>query len=112
MFFVIVSLCQNYLLFCYTDFITTEIYSQIYLKQVPAILYELEKQVQYDQYFLFDIDVPWVEDGLRDLGKKRSEMFAIFRVALEIREIPYTVVPGRWSEREELVRSVIDEILK
>src|SRR5688572_15524008 len=95
----------NKFLFCDTDLITTQIYSRQYLKVVPPVLYELEKMVEYDQYFLFDIDVPWVNDGLRDLGdvRKREEMFEIFKNELTRRNIPYVLVQGDWLEREQII---------
>lgn len=94
----------NKVLFCDTDLITTQIYSRQYLQVVPPILYQLESMIQYDYYFLFDVDVPWVEDGLRDLGEKRSEMFQVFKTELERRKIPYTLVTGNWQQREETIR--------
>lgn len=99
------------ILFCDTDLITTQIYSRQYLKVVPPVLYELEKMVEYDQYFLFDTDVHWVSDGLRDLGdeKKREEMYEIFKNELERRNIPYVKVRGDWEERE---RIIVKEIVK
>lgn len=98
-------------LFCDTDLITTQIYSRQYLKVVPPILYELEKMVEFDRYFLFDIDVPWVSDGMRDLGdeKQREEMYAIFKHELDRRNIPYIKVQGDWEERE---RIIVREIAK
>src|SRR5688572_13579525 len=54
----------NKFLFCDSDLITTQIYAKHYLDTVPSVLYELEEMVTYDHYFLFDIDVPWVADGL------------------------------------------------
>ncbi len=101
----------NKLLFCDTDIITTEIYSQIYLKQVPAILHELEKQIQYDAYFLFDIDVAWVEDGVRDMGEKRAEMMYMFKNALDVRNIKYTLVSGNYQQRERIVMDRIQSML-
>ena len=99
------------ILFCDTDLITTQIYSRQYLKVVPPVLYELEKMVEYDQYFLFDTDVPWVSDGLRDLGdeKNREEMYKIFKNELERRNIPFVKVQGDWEEREIIV---VKEIIK
>jgi HTH-type transcriptional regulator, transcriptional repressor of NAD biosynthesis genes len=88
---------------CDTDVITTQLYAQIYLNEIPPILYELEKQVQYDHYFLFDIDVPWVADGLRDLGHRRQEIFTLFKNALDDRQIPYTLVSGDWKARWKTV---------
>lgn len=102
----------NKILFCDTDAITTQIYSQYYLGLVPPVLYELEKKVNYDLYFLFEIDVPWMADGLRDLPHLREEMFFLFKSALEKRNISYTLVRGNWAEREEIVRQAIEKILQ
>lgn len=103
----------NKILFCDTDLITTQIYSRQYLKVVPPILYELEKMVEYDRYFLFDIDVPWVSDGLRDLGdeKIREEMYAIFKQELERRNISYTKVQGDWDEREKIIVREVSKLM-
>ena len=46
------------------------------------MLYEIEREVHYDLYFLMDIDVPWIADPLRDLGNRRTEMMRIFKSEL------------------------------
>jgi HTH-type transcriptional regulator, transcriptional repressor of NAD biosynthesis genes len=102
----------NKFLFCDTDLITTEIYSQIYLNEVPSVLYELEKQIQYDVYFLFDIDVKWVEDGLRDMGDKREIMFAKFKQELDKRNIDYILVSGKYEQREQFVVEKLNKLIK
>lgn len=101
----------NKILFCDTDTITTQIYSQHYLKTIPPVLFELEKQIRYDQYFLFDIDVPWVADHLRDLGAEREKMFDVFKRALDVRNIPYQLVSGDYQQREALIKEWIDKML-
>lgn len=101
----------NKILFCDTDTITTQIYSQHYLKTVPPVLFELEKQMRYDQYFLFDIDVPWVADHLRDLGAEREKIFDVFKRALDVRNIPYQVVSGDYQQREAFIKEWIDKML-
>jgi len=105
------SKVANKLLFCDTDVITTQIYSQHYLHAVPPVLYELEKQVTYDAYILFDTDVAWVADGLRDLGDQRQAMFDVFKNALDVRGIAYTLVRGDYREREAQVAAVADRLL-
>lgn len=104
----------NKILFCDTDLITTQIYSRHYLGVVPPVLYELEKMISYDHYFLFDIDVPWVSDGMRDLGSEaaRIEMFTIFQNELERRSISYTLVQGSWEEREGIIRQQLASLLR
>ncbi len=102
------------ILFCDTDLITTQIYSRHYLKVVPPVLYELEKMVSYDLYFLFDVDVPWVKDGLRDLGgeKKREKMYEIFKNELQRRDISYVSVQGEWDEREKTIVRALTKLMK
>ena len=102
----------NLILFCDSDLITTQIYAEIYLKKVPKALIDLEKKIKYDQYLLFDIDIPWVADGLRDLGERRSEMMEVFRNKLESRKIPYTLISGSLEQRERVIISVVDNLLK
>jgi HTH-type transcriptional repressor of NAD biosynthesis genes len=101
----------NKVLFCDTDAITTEVYSRHYLHEVPDEVYAMEKKVTYAIYLMFDIDVPWVADGLRDLGGKRKEMFGIFKSELEQRGIEYVLVQGDFEERERIVRRVVNEVL-
>ncbi len=105
------SKLANKILFCDTDAITTQIYSEQYLNQVPEILYQLESEMKYDIYFLFEPDVPWVADGLRDLGDRREEMTKKFRTALEKRNIPYVQVRGTWEQRFEIIRTEIDHLI-
>lgn len=101
----------NRVLFCDTDLITTAIYSDVYLHEVPKELDELEKSVHIDQYFLFDVDVPWVPDGMRDLGEKREEMFARFKRELNRRAISYILLSGDYAERERKVIAFVDALL-
>ncbi len=100
----------NKFLFCDTDLITTQIYSKKYLGVVPEILLELEKEIRYDKYFLFDIDVPWIADGLRDLSNQREEMLEIFENELTKRNIQFIRVKGDWKEREKTIKSAIDSL--
>jgi nicotinamide riboside kinase len=103
----------NKILFCDTDLITTQIYSRHYLKVVPPVLYELEKMVEYDLYFLFNIDVPWISDGLRDQGseQQRQHMYEIFKSELDRRNIKYTLVQGDWEERERTIVEALKKVL-
>jgi HTH-type transcriptional regulator, transcriptional repressor of NAD biosynthesis genes len=102
----------NKILFCDTDVLTTQIYSKHYLKVIPDILFELEEKMIYDRYFLFNIDVPWIADGLRDLGNQREEMHEIFKDALIKRSIAFVEVKGTWDQREAMVSSEIGKLLR
>ncbi len=67
-------------------------------------MFELEKEIHYDKYFLFDIDVPWVADGLRDLDNQRKEMLNIFENELTKRNIQYVRVNGIGRRGRKLSR--------
>jgi HTH-type transcriptional repressor of NAD biosynthesis genes len=73
---------------------------------------ELEKQTKYDFYFLFEPDVPWVADGLRDISDidKRKEMFEVFKMELIKRSIYYILVNGSWEEREGIIKKKLNEL--
>jgi HTH-type transcriptional repressor of NAD biosynthesis genes len=100
----------NRILFCDTDLITTQIYSNHYLGTVPPVLYVLEEQLSFDHYFLFDIDTPWVADGLRDLENQREAMFLTFQRELEKRKITYTLLSGTWNQKFDRIRTVVDSL--
>lgn len=108
------SKSANRVLFCDTDVITTAVYSDTYLHHIPPQLGALEKKVHYDQYFLFDIDVPWVADGLRDMGarEQRVRMFERFKKELDRRGIPYIRLTGSYDDREKMIVRVVDEWLR
>jgi HTH-type transcriptional repressor of NAD biosynthesis genes len=100
------------ILICDTDLITTEIYCRHYLGVVPPVLYELERKITYTRYFLFDIDVPWVADGMRDLHDNRQAMFDVFKHELETRNISYISVQGNFEERENFLKVELKKIFE
>ncbi|MEJ7645223.1 MAG: AAA family ATPase [Chryseolinea sp.] len=105
------SQLANKLLFCDTDVITTQIYSQHYLGAVPKILYDIEEETTYALYFLLDIDVEWVADGLRDLGHVRETMLSVFREELLRRKVPFIFVRGDYEMREQMMVKEIDKLM-
>jgi nicotinamide riboside kinase len=101
----------NRILFCHTDLIVTQLYSQRYLGVVPEILYALEKQITYHKHFFFDIDVPWIADGLRDLADERESMREIFLNELEKRNIKPVIVRGSFEHRDQIIKKAVDDLL-
>lgn len=103
---------SNKILICDTDLITTEIYCRHYLGILPPVLYELERKITYAKYFLFDIDVPWIADGMRDLHDNRQAMFDVFKHELEIRNISYIFVRGNYEERENFLKEELNKFFE
>lgn len=87
------------LLFVDTDAITTMIYSQVYLKDVPKAVYDAIAGQKYDYYLFCDIDLPWTGDCQRDLGERRQQMKEIFLRELHLRSLPFAVISGAGENR-------------
>ena len=100
-------------LFCDTNLLETVVYSQAYYQNFcEPILLKHALKAQYDLYFLTYIDVPWVEDDLRDRPHEREEMFARFKSPLDKYNKPYQILKGNFQERFEVAVKTIEEILK
>jgi HTH-type transcriptional regulator, transcriptional repressor of NAD biosynthesis genes len=108
------ALTANKILFCDSDLIITELYSHIYFKDCPQIVLDLQKVIHYDLYLFFEIDVPWVADGVRDLGDPdvRLRMRDFFRNALVERHIPFITISGNWEERKAKVIAAVENLIK
>ena len=98
----------NRFLFCDTDSITTLVYSREYFKKVPPLVENLAGINRFDLYLFTEIDLPWKEDKLRDLGHKRREMRNVFMNELLKRKIPFEIVRGRGLERLKAAVRAID----
>lgn len=101
----------NDLLFCDTNLLELVVYSKAYYNEFvdPSLLKHALK-AQYDLYFLTYIDVPWVEDDLRDRPRQRDLMYASFKKILDENDLPYRVLQGNLQQRFELAVKIIDEL--
>jgi NadR type nicotinamide-nucleotide adenylyltransferase len=94
-----------------TDLLSTVIYSRHYYGVVPPEVDTLERARRADLYLLCDVDVPWVPDGVRDRPADRERMLALFRDALDARELRWTMIRGDWDERWHAARDTVDIFL-
>lgn len=101
----------NKVLFCDTNLLELVVYSRAYYDEfVDPTLLKHALKAQYDLYFLTYIDVPWVEDDLRDRPGQRQEMFARFKDTLEKNDLPYRVLRGNLQQRFEKAIKIIEEL--
>lgn len=98
-------------LICDTDTLTTTIWSDVYFNEVAPWIRELAQSRRHDLYLLCDIDVPWVDDGQRDMPHRRPEFFARCRATLEAHGRPYVMVGGDWETRFRTAVAAIDRLL-
>lgn len=98
-------------LICDTDTLTTTIWSDVYFHQVEPWIADLARERRHDLYLLCDIDVPWVDDGQRDMPHRRAEFRERCRQALESHQRPYVTLSGGWDERFRTAVAAIDRLL-
>lgn len=81
-------------LFLDTDLIACKVWSEFKYGQChPWILEQIEK-LYYDHYLLCDIDIPWINDGLREHPNHRKELFDIYTKELTDLNKSFSVISG------------------
>ncbi len=100
----------NKFLFCDTDLIVTEIWSEIYFKTCPREVIEMGLNRKYDLYLLMDIDIPWKDDGTREFPHLREWHFKRIKEELEIRGLNYIVISGNYEERLKTCITFINKL--
>ncbi len=94
------ALAANRLLFCDTDLIVTQIWSEVYFKgKCQPWIFWADHARRYDLYLLCAPDIPWVNDGLREFEGQRDWMFERLRQELDCRGLNYAVIQGGFEER-------------
>lgn len=97
----------NKLLFCDTDLIVTQVWSEIYFKDCPQEVIDLSYTRRYDLHLLMDIDIPWEDDGTREFPQLREWHFKRIKEELDQRNLPYVIISGSFEERfQACIRAV------
>jgi len=89
------------ILFCDTDLVVTKIWSSYKYGKCNLWIEEKVKSHRYDLYLLCDIDLPWVEDPLREHPGKRKELFALYLKELQQLKVNFVIISGIGTERTE-----------
>ncbi len=88
------------ILFCDTDLLTTEVYSQHLFGQKPEVPQWVRDINQYDLYLFLDDNVPYVQDGTRLGEHTRPALKEEFWKALTASGQPFvSIKSGTWGGR-------------
>jgi len=92
-----------------TDLISTVVYARHYYGSCPEWIERTARERRADLYLLFDTDVPWTADVVRDpAGDTREDQFDAFRCALDEFETRWHIVSGDFEERFRSVLEVLE----
>lgn len=94
-----------------TDLLSTVVYCAHYFDRCPSWIEEAAAARRPDLYLLCDIDIPWIDDGIRDREHARDEIQGLFRAALDAAAVPTVVIHGTAAERFRHAVAAIDAML-
>lgn len=102
----------NKILICDTDSFATGIWHERYMGRRSQRVEELSENRKYDLYLLSDVDIPFVQDGLRDGEHIREWMHKLFIQRLSECNKKFIILSGSHQKRLQTAKKAIDEILK
>ena len=90
-----------------TDLLSTVVYSRHHFGACPAMIEALARTRLADLYLLLDVDVPWIDDPVRDCGPTRDVLHERFCDVLDEFGANVRTISGEWDER---LRQAIDAV--
>jgi NadR type nicotinamide-nucleotide adenylyltransferase len=93
-----------------TDLLSTVVYCTHYFGRCPPWIADAARGRRPDLYLLCEIDVPWIEDGIRDRGHMREEMQEMFRAAVYGAGAPFVAIAGESDQRFAAAVQAIDRL--
>ena len=94
-----------------TDLLSTVVYCEHYFGGCPQWIIDAARARRPDLYLVCEIDVPWIEDGIRDRGHMREDMQRLFRAAVRASAAPAIVIDGDAEQRFARAVDAIDQLL-
>ena len=94
-----------------TDLVSTVVYSRHHFGACPVVVVSLAKKRLADLYLLLDVDVPWVEDPVRDAGTTRDTLHENFCDVLDEFGANVRTIGGTWEERLQMAVQLIEKRL-
>jgi len=94
-----------------TDLLSTVVYCDHYFGACPPWIIDAARSRRPDLYLLCEIDLPWIEDGIRDRGHMREDMQRLFRAAVRASNVPAVVIDGDPERRFAKAIDAVDQLL-
>ena len=107
------STASSPLLFIDTDMYVMKVWCEYVFGKCHDYIYEQIAQRKYDLYLLCNIDLPWVQDELREYPDEapRKELYAIYKNIMENQSVPWVDISGNYEERLQNAIEAVDGIL-
>jgi NadR type nicotinamide-nucleotide adenylyltransferase len=98
------------IILCDTTLLVIKIWSEYKYHQCDEWILKAEKENDYDLILLTDIDLPWIEDPLREHPHERATLFSIYYRSLIQKKQPFKIIFGNEKERFERAINAIESM--
>jgi NadR type nicotinamide-nucleotide adenylyltransferase len=104
---------KNPVLFVDTDMYVMKVWCEYVFQQCHQFILEQICERKYDLYLLCDVDLPWVQDALREYPDDgpRKELFQIYKDLLVNQSVPWVVINGSYEARESIAIDAVSRLL-
>jgi NadR type nicotinamide-nucleotide adenylyltransferase len=105
---------KNQVLFVDTDMYVMKVWCEYVFHQCHQFILQQICERKYDLYLLCDVDLPWVQDELREYPDDgpRRELFQIYKDLLVNQSVPWVVIKGDYEEREKTAIEAVHKLLQ
>ena len=102
--------CQ--LVFIDTDMYVMKVWCEYVFKKCHHWILNRIVERQYDLYLLCNIDLPWIEDELREYPdlKARQELYCYYKDIMINQHVPWVEVSGSYAKRLKTAIEAVDGI--
>lgn len=101
------------LIFIDTDMYVMKVWCEFVFGRCHQWILDRIAERQYSLYLLCNIDLPWLEDELREYPdlEPRKQLFNIYKDNLINQHVPWKIVSGDYDERFQLAVDTVNRLL-
>ena len=104
---------KNPVLFVDTDMYVMKVWCEYVFHECHQFILQQICERKYDLYLLCDVDLPWVQDELREYPEDgpRKELYQIYKDLLVNQSVPWVEISGNSEERDQIAIDAVSKIL-
>jgi NadR type nicotinamide-nucleotide adenylyltransferase len=105
---------KNGLYFIDTDMYVMKVWCEVAFQNCHTWILKQIAERQYDFYFLCDVDLPWVQDGLREYPdiEFRKKLFNMYKDLLINSGTQWTTISGNYETRLQTAVQVMKTVFQ
>jgi NadR type nicotinamide-nucleotide adenylyltransferase len=98
-------------LFCDTDLYVIKVWSYFKYGYCDKSILDSIRRRTYDLYLLTYIDIPWVNDPLREHPDQRETLYSLYLQEMQNQAVPFIEVKGSREARQKLAIDAVHKLL-